>query len=556
VKAFDPLLAGLFRWTHDQNAARAHAYEDALVQGPARAASTAWSRAALALGGKGALSFGTLPSGDLVSVRRAEALRSALIIGASGAGKTRLLLHVLGTLLRDGVAAPSSSATAADGHVQFELVDPKYETYDVLGQTLAALWSELDEEGQASLTDAVRVIDWSPEAVTPFAPFDARGSITTPAYLAHLRTDIAIQSSPADYPEAVRQALFMLHRLLVTCRFPLNYRFVERLFFEAAYRARILERVADADIRAYFSSVESLVAPQTLRALLWRVQKDLSFPEIRLSEGLPPAALDHLAVRGAGCPIVLGNYSSQFLPASKGRERANHRVTDVLLRAPQRDTTRPGLLVLEEASALLAGRGELTEPLLTATRTLRSVGFGIWYCTQDLQNALPSPLVRMLQLNTRWWAVFQTLEEAEWVYPHVLATSHVGGPSDEAARHREFLRRMAGLPRRAFYLAAKGHPALPLQVPLVADPGTTLEPRQSAAELRAIFQREFARPCQVAAAVAEAAIQTWEAEVVDGGGIPPVSPGPPTTAAPSGPRVSNAAELIRHLLGATPTVEP
>lgn len=553
MSLFDPLLGGWFRWRQPDDEARAHAYEDALVQGPARAASAAWARAATTLGGRDALSFGTLPSGDLVSVRRAEAFRSALIIGASGAGKTRLLLHVLGTILREGVAAPEAS-TSRD--VLFELVDPKEETYDVLGQMLAALWLELDDEAKTRLTEAVRVIDWSPDAVTPFSPFDVHGSGTTPAYLAHLRTDIAIQSSPAEYPEAVRQALFMLHRLLVTCRFPLNYRFVERLFFERPFRTRILEGVADPDIRAYFTAVEALVAPQTLRALLWRVHKDLSFPEIRLSEGVPPAALEHLAVRGSGCPIVLGNYSSRFLPAAKSRERANHRVTDVLLRAPRRDVRWPGLLVLEEASALLSGRGELTEPLLTATRTLRSVGLGIWYVAQDLQNALPSPLVRMLQLNTRWWAVFQTIEEAEWLYPHVLPTGHVAGPSDEAARHREFLRRVAGLPRREFYLAVKGQPALPLQVPLVADPGTTLTPRRTDLELRDIFQREFARPCQVAAAVAEAAIHAWEAEVVDGGGLPPPGPRTPSGSTPTAPSITSAGDLLRVLEGASPPVEP
>jgi energy-coupling factor transporter ATP-binding protein EcfA2 len=481
------------------------------------------------------VSFGQLARDEPIRVSLHIALMSALIIGATGSGKTRLLLHLLTVLLRRQFRIDHDSEPF---DFELELVDPKYETFDLLSQYLAALWLSAGDEARERISDSVRVIDWSPDAVTPFAPFDNAGGEISNAYLSFLRTDVAIQSSAQTYTESLRQALFMFNRLLVEKRFPPNYRFAVRLFNDERYRRTVLSDVADSDVRSYFDAVDRTLPRQTREALLRRIQSDMAFPEVRLSVGIPPAEIEKL-VRFSSRPVVIGNYGcSMSLPLSKGKERASYRLIDILLAAPRRDPRKKGLLVIEEAPVLLSGSSELGDPLMAAARTLRSAGMGIWFCAQDLANALPSQVVRTLTLNTRWWALFQSREEAEWVYPHVVPSDDELEES-EAERHREFLRTVHGLRRQHFYLLVKGQPALPLRAVDLPDPDVSAQ--TSASELREVFRREIASKSMVSAKVAGRLIDEWESSVVDQAQVPPSSR--PTTK----PTISNVDDLLRQL---------
>ncbi|MCK6681010.1 MAG: hypothetical protein L6R30_01160 [Thermoanaerobaculia bacterium] len=486
------------------------------------------------LAGPGALTFGRLPSGQIVRVKGDTSMKSALVIGAPGSGKTRFLLGLLIELI----------SRALRDEVEIELVDPKTETYSLTCQILAALYLGGDFALREAIRRRVRVIDWSRSAVSPVTPFNNTDGIVSNAYLAHLRTDATVQASPQTYTESLKQALFMLSWLLTEKGFPPNLRFVSKLYSDPAFRAKVIADVAEPDLRNYFAELERHMARPTADALLRRFQHDLSFPEVRLSIGIPPASLRNILP--AGSPrITLGNYGSGMaLPASVGKERAAHRVTDVLLRAPRRNPKRPGLLFLEEAPTLLAGGSELVEPLTTAARTLRSVGFGVVFCGQDVANALPGPMVRTLQLNTWWWAIFRSHEEADWIYPHLLV-DEAGAALSEGDRQKEFRRLMVGLPSRKYFLHVKGEPALPMRAPTVNDPSDTA--KRSEAELLEVFRREIASVSMVPAATAADLIARFEAEVVDRATIPPP---PPKKAAPKGAApVRGIADLLRMMGG-------
>jgi len=484
------------------------------------------------LAGDQALPFGTLPSGARVDVATDLALQSALVIGASGFGKTRLLLGLILELLRRLLGSPSTE-------IELEVVDPKAETVQLVQQALAAMYLAGDSRLRELIGRRVQVIEWSREAVSPFAPFDNAGGLVSNAYLAHLRTDVTVQASPSSYSEPLRQALFMLSWLLTEKRFPPNVRFVSRLFSDTDFRAKVLADVAEPDLRAYFLELDRTLARPTADALVRRLQGDLAFPELRLSIGIPPADLARVLPK-QDPRVVLGNYGSAMaLPPSKGYERAAHRVTDVLLRAPRRDPRRPGLLILEEAPTLLSGSTELVDPLTTAARTLRSVGLGIVFCGQDVANALPAPMVRTLQLNTRWLALFRSHEEASWLYPHVVADEALAALG-EGERQREFRRHMESLARRRYYLLVKGEPALPLTAPTVADPAALAG--RSEAELLEVFRREVASRSMVPARVAADLIARWEADVVDRAAVPPTPPKPKA-------RAAGIADLLAGLAG-------
>ena len=499
----------------------------------------AFRRAAAAIAGEAAVPFGDLPDGTPVSVNIDAALSSALVIGATGSGKTRFLLGQMLSHVRRLLRIGHDADSPLD--IDLELVDPKHETYDLLAQYIAALWLAADETTRERIASAVRVIDWSPDAVTPFAPFDNPTAEVSNAYVAYLRTDVSVQAGPQAYTEPQRQAAFMLNRLLVARRFPPNYRFAVRFFEDEMYRRSILTDLSDADVRAFFGDAGQSLPRQTREALLRRIQADMSFPEVRLSIGIPPADIERLLPRRT-TPIVMGNYGfSMALPMMKAKERASYRLIDVLLDAARRDPRRRALLVIEESPMLLSSQNELTQTLMEASRTLRSRGVGLLFAGQDFANALPSQMVRTLMLNTRWWAIFQSREEAEWLYPHAVMSA-ADRQRPEGERHRVFVRTIQSLERRNYYLLVKGQPALPVRAPEVLHPSEFAH--ETAEMLREVFRREIASRSMLPAATAADLIAKWEAEVVDGSGSSPARP----RAVASKPS-SKLVDFIRRLEG-------
>lgn len=309
---------------------------------PAKAAEAAIDAALQNLGGPSSIRIGTTDSGRALSVDSSTLVASGLVVGATGAGKSRFLIGLILQLLE----------RLGGSGVEIELVDPKYETYDLLRLALAALWLQTSPWKRDELASRIRVIDWARDWITPSAPFERIGTDVSDAYLARLRADVVVQASPQSYTDAMRHGYFMLGRLLIEKQFPMNLRFTTKLFRDESFRKRIASGIADPDVREYFLDLDRNLPKQTSEGLLRRLQEDFSFPEIRYSEGIPPKALQKLLPRDAPS-IVIGNYSSRMsLPQSKAIERANHRIVDVLLKAPRRNPRRPGLLLLEESPVL------------------------------------------------------------------------------------------------------------------------------------------------------------------------------------------------------------
>jgi hypothetical protein len=520
MSLLDTIVTYLFRREQHENYVRALAHERKHRPRP-RSRASAMDAARRGLAAGDALTFGTLPDGAALRVARPIAFMSALIVGASGSGKTRLLVALLLDLLGEWLRQLNTRPSTPLGF-HFELSDPKFETYDLLRKHLAALWMTSSDRTRERLVAAVRVIDWSRTHVTPFAPFDnPRESRLSNAYLAHLRTDVMEQSSRATYTEPMRQLLFMFHWLMVELRFPPNYRFAVRFMHDETFRRSILARVPEPDVRYFFENFDVTTARATRDGVLRRIQGDQAFPEVRFSIGIPPAALERLAiVRSA--PFTLGNYAcTMTLPLSKGLERAAWRLTDLLIDAPRRDTSVPMWIGQEEAIIQFLGSPDLAEAFMAALRTLRSVRTGIVLLGQDVANALPAHVLRNILLNTRWIAGFQCREEAQIFYPHVVFDAD--DLRSEGDRQRDFQREMEGLARQHFQLLVKGHAALPLRAPTVPDP-TTVAGIRDEAELLEVFGREFAPRSMVAVSRAAELIAEWERDVVDHLDVPMPAP--------------------------------
>jgi len=506
------------RLEKDASYGRALANERSRILEAPMTRDIAYDGARRRLDGAQALTFGTLPNGDVIRVRRALALMSALVLGATGAGKTRFLLSLLLEPLRTIIDELRVGAHAhREVSVELELIDPKFETFDLFRKYIAALWLTANDAGRELLARSVRVVDWSRDRVTPLAPFDNHFADISNAYLAHLRTDVTVRASGHAYTDSMRQLAYMFNWMLVEMRFPPSYRFAVKFMHDPAFRASILARVPEPEVRYYFENFDTTVPRQTRDAFLRRVQYGTSFPELRASY-VPPAALDRLGLMREA-PITLVNTAcTTTLPKTLGYERGAWRTMDVLCAAPRRDPRRPKSLIIEEALDFLSDpAAEHAEALATGLRTLRSVNMGTILLGQDVSNALPSNVVRNILLNTTWIAGFRAREDAQIFWPHV-----VHDPADrrsEAARRDAFFRDVAGMARQHYLLLVKGEPALPLRAPDVVDPSALAGTTDDA--LLDVFACEIASKSMLPNATALKLIEEWEADVVEKTAVPP-----------------------------------
>jgi len=466
-----------------------------------------------ALDGPHALAAGTLDDGTTVRVHRGIKLKHGLTVGASGSGKTRTAADGI-----DQVVIAMANGDAPE--VEVELVDPKGETSDFC----KASWAARMLRGPQQVADWIRanvwVAGWRRDRVTPMPPFDNAGGRISDAYLADLRTQATAEASSYPFTDATLHSYRMYSQLATALRHPPNYAVCAALHTDPGLRARVVRDVADPFLRAYFETIEDAVPRSTIAALLRRVQYQLSFPEVRASIGIPPAAIDALGLRRTGL-VRLVDVSTRFaLPPGMAGERATHRVIDVLRSAQTRDTRRAAVLILEEAAALLARSPELGEPLATGARTLRSFNVGIWFIAQDCTTSLSAVLLEPLVLNSFWMAVFQSRRDAVWLAEQVVGET-TGAKAGAEAR-RTFQRDIENLPPQTYYLWPKGHRVLRLRAMDCPDPSAE---GMGMDELIEFFDREVSSASMVPIVTADRLIAEWEASILSRHEIAPPSAG-------------------------------
>ena len=503
----------VLRLMEARNRERALHFERARASRTAVSAAAAHADALRRLDRAPSITIGKLrPSGESIRLAEETALMHAIILGSTGSGKSRFIIH----FLLEQLARAMRGRAAGERELAFEteVLDPKGETASLLRLYIAALWLGADEETRSVLAESIYTIDWTREYVTPGAPYDNREQVVSDAYRAHLLADVTLQASRQTYSEPLKQLLFLWSWLLIDLRFPANVAFAEKFFREESYRQRMLEKVSSSEVRQYFGALETVVARATKEAFLRRIHAELSFPENKYAIGIPPENLDGL-LRPTEAQLIIGNYgATNVLPQSLGLSRATWRAITILLDAPRRRRRAQKALVFEELALLLSASTELLEILNTSLRTLRSVRVGLIAASQDLASALPKQAVRNIILNTFWTATFQSRrDEAELIYPHVIfESSNLRSPAD---RHRGFLTEIENMPRQDFWLWVKGgYPALPARSLDLPDPAVFAGGR-SEEELAKVYEKNIARRSMLTTRAAAEYIAAWEARVVE-----------------------------------------
>ncbi|MEO8381001.1 MAG: hypothetical protein ABI779_15170 [Acidobacteriota bacterium] len=451
--------------------------------------------------------------------------------GITGGGKTRSFLNTLEHRFRGSIGG---------GGIDAEILDPKGETFVEMQLCIAGVWLAADEQTRAEIAALLYVIDWTDNKITPIDPLNTADDAISPAYAAELHTRITIQTSDQTYTESLRQLLFMWDLLLIDLAYPDVYPFTLKFFKNPPYRATVLGRVKNPDVRLYFSSMEHTVAKATIDAFLRRKWGLWAFPAYRYANCIPLRDLVRLGLLKHRRWTLANFGTSTSQPASLGHARFRWHAVRRLLSVLRRDPSRPLWFVLEELLLLLEDSPEIVEILGTSLRVTRSAGVSLKLISQSLIPQLPRAVVENILLNTHIWSIFGTRpDEAELLYPNVLRD-----PADrrtEGERKRAFLSEMQSLPRQHFYLFAKGHPAMRCRTPHLVHP--TERTGRSKEELLAVFDREIGQHSMITFDQAAHLIAEWEREVV---GEEQIAENP---ARPTQATAPNSLDQLRKILG-------
>ncbi len=481
---------------------------------------------------------GLAADGAVIRLPSAVVTRHGIIAGSSGSGKSSFALGVVLQLI-DAACGWRRDAFPVfpDPGITVELIDPKGELVTLVMALTAEVFDAAPDAVQERLVELFRLFDLTVDGVTPMPLFGAATDGLPPAYRADLRVQVEDEGADHRATELSRYVRAQHYKVLAHLDFPLNYAFSLRFFADPLFRARVLERVPNRDLRLYWGSFDQLVPRATAAAVLRFIHRRIGDEAIRLALGLPKE--DEARLLGTRPParITLGNFAARTVPAARAMEQARLRTTDACAEAVLRDAATPGQLVVDEVGMLFHKSSALEAVFALASRTLRSAGLGLTLIGQDFETAVPGDLVTTLKLNAVWTALFRSdATEGGWVYPFAEPDDPALAGTTEAERRRTFLRHVQVLPTRQFYLHVKGLPAVPLTALPVPYP--TPATRERLAELRERFLATIGKRSIVSIPDAEAAIEAWEARFVTGDAIAPT---------PTRGRVETMDDVFRDL---------
>lgn len=479
------------------------------------------------LDGPDALIIGT-HMGRPVNLKSEIARRSALILGASGSGKSFWVLSALKALILAMVTGLS---------FEIAMVDAKNESVDLLRQVIGGWLLTFPERQKEWLRRHVRVIMFGRDRVTPLRPYDNLGSAFTDSYTASFRTAVTVDAGTADYTDGTRHARAMLDRVLTDLRWPLSSPVAVRFFTDTAFQNFVASRVRDGHLRSFIHTMAVTVPKGTAAAVCRRVDREMSDPHMRAAKGVPPAALDKLLpVIEPGLTLARVGPDRVLTPTT-AQDLCLLLYFELLASVPTRSTSLPLLIVAEELAATVAGSPRLVLPITQLLRTSRSFGVALWALAQDFENAATVEMATSFVLNARFLVAFASREEASWLASHV-PPDFAPGLSD-SERKRAFLREMERLPARHFFLWVKGEDLLRCQSLDVPVP--SVEFGRSAEELTEVFDREIGSRSTITLEKAEELIAEFEADVL---GKQDVVPAPDPKSVPP---ITSMDDLLRHL---------
>ncbi len=338
-----------------------------------------------------------------------------LVLGRTGTGKTRLVLGIIGELLRLFVRTPSAAC--------IHVADFKGDLVNLIHDFIAELVHQLPPQQANRLLDALVVID--PFADGGLVPLNvlARdpGSLVPPEVQAYEVASMFERMTRAPTGVVQDQMLFNLI-LMGVCDGHLALPDLAPLIMDPAARAAVAARSPNADVRRFF--VEGRPIPVSSAAgLQARFSRLLRLPATCLMLGARGCIDFRSLLRDK---IVLANLGNPPLGCEDIARWWGGLITlkttrAIFERSPE-EAARPVLMAVDEWQEGLAAGDETAENYERVLAMARSRGVSLMLISQSLAGAakISSSLPKIVATNTSHQALFSAAGEDAKAMVHML----------------------------------------------------------------------------------------------------------------------------------------
>jgi hypothetical protein len=314
----------------------------------------------------------------------------SIITGGTGAGKTLSVMALVESLLE-----------AEDTAVSFGVLDAKGELFDRTLYLIARRLAELPPARADALRERLVIVDLAcPDPVTSY-------NIACPwvgsdrSYFVATRVENLQELLPAGDGFSLRGGSIVKHMLLLLAEHNLPFSYFDRALSSDVFRAKLLARSPDEDLRYYFKQH----FPGEGRATIGAVRA-------RLNAALLSSASLKLALSGTTAPdfralqddrkIVLINCAGPNIARATARTLQALFLSDIRQAVFSRQGRTPYLWICDEAQNFFRTKA-LRENMTDLLTMSRSFGSFFLYLTQNLSTAVQErDMLETLYTNIRW----------------------------------------------------------------------------------------------------------------------------------------------------------
>jgi hypothetical protein len=424
-------------------------------------------------GANAPIQLGTTEWGQSVALRPNDFASHALIGGASGSGKSFLVLNFICQILKQFCASKTMT---------FAILDPKRELFERAIEYVYAFLYRLEPTERERFKKKIVIIDFADtESITPYNILARQIHLADEIMFANRLDTIGEQFSGLS-DMSVRMRLILKYFLLLMTEFNLPLPFFERLCADPMLLQVLVSRSANLQVRDYFLHRFDDESKATLLAVRQRIDSLLMSESVRLSLSATTAP-DFTTLQDQGA-IILITTAGRNISRGVSQMLQSLLLSDIKQSVFRRANPQQKILWFIDEAQEVYKSSVNKEHMVDLLTMARSFGSYFALVTQTLTSAIrDADVLNSIITNVRWAVMLRsTLRDAELIAPGIALTGRLAKPSHspfepvkyltESEELKLWLKEMTKLPDRTAYCWLKAYTdkAVKIMTPRVPAP--------------------------------------------------------------------------------------
>lgn len=338
--------------------------------------------------------LGTTSWGQNVEVPLVEMVKACgLTTGGMGSGKTMFALPLIHKILQQ---------FPHDGSLAFGVLDAKGELFDRALYLIGCRLQQLEGEAQQELLRRLVIIDFANREAINSYNILSRWKNTEPDYFITSRLETLCDLLPSGEKLSARGGNLFKYVLALLCEFGLPLTYLDRVLGSEEFRAKLLAKSRNEELKFYFRKHFVAEGRQTLAALRARVDSLFASEGVKLALA-GSTAPDFLSYQNEG-KFVLVNCAGPTITRGVRLLLQGLVLSDIRQAIFARPNNPPVtyLWIADEAQNFFLTRQQ-QENMADILTMARSFGSFFYFLCQNLTTAVPDArILETLHTNIRW----------------------------------------------------------------------------------------------------------------------------------------------------------